>query len=184
MLHKKLKVISCIAIATTALCFFFFYFCGEGDIFVGIGKASIISTVLTTFFNKFLWKWRLLNGWLVDIPNIGGNWRGKLFYSFEGNKFEKEATITIKQTYLETSIKIKTNESWSDSVCCDFVFDSSGNNCQLIYNYYNEPLLSIRDRSQIHYGTAKFVISDDCLSMNGYYWTDRQSQGEMILTKE
>lgn len=183
MLHRKLKVISWIAVATTALCFFIFYFCGEGDIFVGIAKASLVSSILITIFNKWLWKCSIFKGWLVDIPNIGGNWRGKLFYSFEGNKFDKEVNITIKQTYLETSVRIQTNESWSDSVSCDFVFDASGNNCQLIYNYYNEPLLSVRDRSQIHYGTAKFVISDNCLLMSGYYWTDRQSQGELVLNK-
>ena len=53
----------------------------------------------------------------------------------------------------------------------------------LIYNYINEPDVTIRGRSQIHYGTAKLRYKEEDGALEGNYWTDRKSVGDIFLTR-
>jgi hypothetical protein len=46
--------------------------------------------------------------------------------------------------------------------------------------YRNEPKLSVRDRSPIHYGAIVLDVQGDPVkSLAGYYWTDRNTRGEL-----
>lgn len=54
----------------------------------------------------------------------------------------------------------------------------------LIYTYLNEPDAVVRERSQIHYGSARLLIDNSAKLMNGNYWTDRKSIGTIRLLKK
>jgi hypothetical protein len=46
--------------------------------------------------------------------------------------------------------------------------------------YRNEPKLSVRDRSPIHYGAIVLDVQGDPVKeLAGCYWTDRNSRGEL-----
>lgn len=51
------------------------------------------------------------------------------------------------------------------------------------YNYINEQDVTIRGRSQIHYGTAKLRYKEEDDTLEGNYWTDRKSVGDIFLTR-
>ena len=62
-----------------------------------VGIWSIISTgisataIITVLFVSWAWRWRIFRGWLVPIPNLNGEWEGKIFYKEE----EKEKTRIV-----------------------------------------------------------------------------------------
>lgn len=54
---------------------------------------------------------------------------------------------------------------------------------QTVGVYVNQPKLSVRERSAIHYGALLLdVHGDPPTSLEGSYWTDRDSRGTMHLT--
>lgn len=61
--------------------------------------------------------------------------------------------------------------------------------CSLFRPYGKDSLLlseisdNSRERSQIHYGTARLRYKEKDKTLEGTYWTDRKSVGDIILTK-
>jgi hypothetical protein len=80
-------------------------------------------------------------------------------------------------------IELETKESSSRNFCGTFDIDKDKHIKDLIYSYENEPKATLRNRSPIHYGTARLSINDDNTVMKGEYWTSRQTKGEMTLKK-
>ncbi len=154
------------------------------NIWPNIGKTATIVFSIVLIFEKWAWKWKLLHGWLIPTPNIKGEWVGHMKYKYENKVCEKDFEVSIIQSFLYISISIKTDESKSDSVTASFDIDKERGIRNLIYTYRNEPKIGLRKRSPIHYGTASLSISDDFNKMEGYYWTDRDSQGELTLKKK
>ena len=54
---------------------------------------------------------------------------------------------------------------------------------RLIYSYHNIPKATVHDRSAIHYGTTILDISEDEAELNGFYWTNRGTKGDMKINK-
>ena len=92
--------------------------------------------------------------------------------------------IFIDQTFLNVQIRIKTGESRSFSIGASFDIDKDRGQQQLFYSYLNTPKAGVRDRSEIHYGSA-FLVFDgfDVNEMEGEYWTSRETTGEIHLKK-
>lgn len=90
-------------------------------------------------------------------------------------------TVIIKHHFFNIQIKIKTNESSSISTCGSFDIDEDRGLKQLIYTYQNNPKATIRDKSEIHYGTARLEISDDAKFLEGEYWTSRKTTGDIKI---
>jgi len=112
------------------------------------------------------------------------NGREIYIYYWDGTFHDKATEVRIVQTFLHIQVQIKTDESWSNSICSSCDINEDKGIRQLIYSYLNVPKASVRERSQIHYGTASLYISDDFLKLEGNYWTDRKSQGELTFIKE
>jgi len=49
-----------------------------GSIFDSLGKIVFIITVIGVLFNKYLWKLKIFQRWLVYIPNLNGTWTGHI----------------------------------------------------------------------------------------------------------
>lgn len=145
----------------------------------GISFAAIIST----FFISVAWKWPIFKGWLIPIPDLNGKWTGRLKYEWEGQERTRQFSASIKQTLFSIIIELETRESSSRNFCGTFDIDKDKHIKDLIYSYENEPKTTLRDRSPIHYGTARLSINDDNTMMKGEYWTSRQTKGEMTLKK-
>jgi hypothetical protein len=137
-------------------------------------------------FVKWWWKWKLFHGWLVPFPNLSGKWKGHLKPNWENAKHEPIPTeIEIKQTFFHMTIRLKTGESESFSNSASFDIDVERNINQLFYSYTNYPKPSVREKSQIHYGTTLLKFNEyPVKNMTGEYWTSRESTGEIEIEKE
>lgn len=191
MVRYNLKIFVWIVVLLSLIVFFLFYISSVSnskftisEIWGCVGKTVVIVFVFSIVFNKWLWKCKYLHSWLVPFPDLNGKWKGTIYYYWDGSYHDKATEVRIVQTFLHIQVQIKTDESWSNSICSSFDIDEDKGIRQLIYSYLNVPKASVRERSQIHYGTASLYISDDFLKLEGNYWTDRKSQGELTFIKE
>ena len=146
-------------------------------------KMVLIMTLLSSLFISFAWKWKIFRGWLIPIPDISGKWEGILLSTYTNPPMEIPTSVSIKQTFFHTIVKIKTGESSSISKCASFDIDTDRGIKQLYYSYVNKPKAEVRHRSEIHYGTTLLEISDDNKSLTGEYWTSRKTTGSLHLHK-
>lgn len=151
-----------------------------------IGCSVTVISIITTLFCSKLWKLRLFQGWLVLIPNIEGEWEGTLLSNWVNPVTKKRvpkihAKITIKQSLFTTSCILCTKESSSRSLCCNFEINKEEQIQKLLCIYRNEPKQAVQDRSQMHMGSMVLNITnkDNCLVMEGCYWTARNTNGDM-----
>jgi len=150
-----------------------------------ISTAISINIIFWLVFIKWLWKFKLFYPWLVQVPNLSGKWEGTIKSNW-GN--DKQAPIpmeiAIDQTFLNIQVRIKTEESRSFSLGASFNIDKDRGQQQLFYSYLNTPKPGVRDRSEIHYGSALLMFDGyDVNEMEGEYWTSRETTGEMHLKR-
>lgn len=154
--------------------------------FTSIGFAvTILDSLLIAAFNKWFWRWRLWQGWMVKRPYIGGDWQVKIDYQWADERGTVDATLSVRQTYTSIHARLKTDESQGDLISSQIVDEGSGR-YKFTGIYRNEPRLEVRDRSQIHNGAFILDIEGDVLepsSLRGQYWTDRDSKGEFIAQR-
>ena len=76
-----------------------------------ISTTISINILFWMIFIKWLWKLKLFYPWLVQVPNLSGNWEGTIKSNW--NKVTSDAIpmeITIEQTFLNVQIRIKTSQ--------------------------------------------------------------------------
>ena len=152
-------------------------------LFGDISKTVFVLTLISSLFISFGWKWRIFKGWLVVIPDLSGKWIGIMYSNYKNPPLEIPMEIEIFQTFFHTMVKLKTGESQSVSLVASFDIDKDKGIKRLIYSYHNIPKATVQDRSAIHYGTTILDISEDEAVLNGCYWTNRASKGDMNLKK-
>lgn len=143
--------------------------------------------LLLATFDKWLWRLQFLQGWFVKRPNINGTWRATIRPKgsdpSKGEAFEAiEGFMAIRQTFSSLSLRLMTSESASALLGVEII-RSPDNAYQVAGIYRNEPTLSVRDRSQIHHGAVLLqVLGTPPSALDGHYWTDRNTGGELRLT--
>lgn len=152
-----------------------------------IPLAISIYVVIGVIFTKWLWRWDVLQGWLIKIPDLQGTWRGELKSDWIDPTTNKRsepipAILVIRQTFSGIKCTLMTKESTSYSTAADINFMSGSEDLYLTYNYTNRPLANIRERSPIHDGAALLkIIKKPRRSLMGEYWTNRKTKGEMVF---
>ena len=151
-----------------------------------ISTTITINILLWTIFIKWAWKFKIFYPWLVQTPNLSGNWNGFLKSNWEGGRLEPIPTeVIIKQSFLHIQVIIKTGESRSYSVGGSFDIDEERGFQQLFYSYLNTPKAGVRNRSEIHYGTTLLNFEGfNVDTIEGEYWTSRETTGEIKLSKD
>lgn len=140
--------------------------------------------LLLVAFDIWAWRWRLLRGWFVPRPDLRGTWRVELQSDWKNPATDTgvsaiRAYFVIRQTFSSLSVRMLTAESASELVAAEISKASDGT-YRLAAVYRNEPKLSVRDRSPIHYGAFVLdVQGDPAKDLAGHYWTDRNSRGEL-----
>ncbi len=140
--------------------------------------------LLLAIFDIWAWRWPLFHGWFVLRPDLRGTWRVEL-----KSDWKDPATNTtidpivgyfvIRQTFSSLSVRMFTAESASELVAAEISKESDGT-YRLAAVYRNEPILSVRERSPIHYGAfVLFVQGSPAKDLVGHYWTDRKTHGEL-----
>lgn len=135
-------------------------------------------------FDLWAWRWRVLHGWFVPRPDLRGTWRVELQSDWKNPATNTVvgpivAYLVVRQTFSTVSVRMLTAESASELVGAEINKASDGT-YRLAAVYRNEPKLSVRDRSPIHYGAFVLDVQGDPVNdLAGYYWTDRNSRGEL-----
>ncbi len=131
-------------------------------------------------FDKWLWRWPIINRWFARRPVLLGTWR-VLLTPIGGNG--TVAYMVVRQTYSRLGMRLLTPESQSDLVAGEVIRAPDGL-YQVVGIYSNRPKLPIRDRSPIHYGAFLVDIhGNPPTRLDGSYWTDRDTKGTMVFTK-
>jgi hypothetical protein len=150
-----------------------------------ISTTISINIVIWAIFIKKLWKLKLFYPWLVQVPDLSGDWQGELKSNWDDSKKELiPIKARIRQTFLNIQVEFSTDESRSYSIGASFNICIQRGQEQLIYTYLNTPRAGVRDRSEIHYGSAILEIDgfkND--SLIGEYWTSRETYGEITLRR-
>lgn len=151
-----------------------------------VSTTISINIIIWTIFIGWAWKFKVFYPWLVPFPNLSGEWEGYIKSSWK----EKDLTpipfeVSITQNFFNIQIRIKTKESRSYSIGASFDIDNERGFQQLFYTYLNTPKSGVRERSEIHYGST--ILNFDGFkveNMDGEYWTDRKTTGEITLKKK
>lgn len=145
--------------------------------------TAIFSLIL---FDVWFWRLSFLRGWLIKRPFIGGTWKTSIYShwpdSLEGNTIKSiEGFMSVHQTFYSLSMRLMTSESTSELFGSEVKYAEDGV-IKVVALYRNEPKISVRDQSAIHNGAFILtVIGDPPTSINGHYWTDRNTRGELKL---
>lgn len=140
--------------------------------------------LLLVVFDIWAWRWRLLHGWFVPRPDLRGTWCAELQSDWKNPDTDSGvgpivAYLVVRQTFSSLSVRMLTAESASELVAAEINKASDGT-YRLAAVYRNEPKLSVRNRSPIHYGALVLDVQGDPVKdLAGYYWTDRNSRGEL-----
>jgi hypothetical protein len=143
-------------------------------------------SVACIVFEKWLWKWRLFRGWLVNRPDVQGTWRARLI-STAASDTDKPApndwVMVIRQTFSTLSARLYTRESTSFLLAHNLVRHSDGI-FQIVAVDQNTPDVLLRgDRSEIHNGAMLLEVrGDPPTTLTGHYWTDRRTKAKIELS--
>lgn len=142
------------------------------------GEAIAGVALFMWVFDKWLWRWKPLNCIIGGMPVLARRYKGTITFVWEDQDQTKNTEIEIMQTFLSVTVKLGTDESFSNSVTAT-IQEEHGSKI-LVYTYLNTPKAEIQNRSAIHFGTAMLYV-DDPKHLMGNYFTIRQSSGSMDL---
>lgn len=150
-----------------------------------ISTTITINILLWVIFIKWAWKLKIFYPWLVQVPDLSGKWEGTLRSNWDCTQQEPiKIEVAISQSFLHIQVIIKTGESRSYSIGASFDIDEERGYQQLFYSYLNTPKASVRNRSEIHYGTTLLNFEGFYVNtLEGEYWTSRKTTGEIELKK-
>lgn len=149
--------------------------------FSGVLGAVVLVLLL---FDGWGWRFRFLHPWFVSTPNVRGTWKGEVTSTWNNANPEQsngpiEAYLVIRQTFSMISIRLITKESSSELLAGSIVRCNDGT-YEVAGTYRNTPKLLVRERSPIHHGGLLLrVQGDPPASLEGEYWTDRATKGEL-----
>lgn len=146
--------------------------------------AGAVFGLLYWIFNQYAWRWPVLNS-AVKVPNLSGEWKcvGKTFQPDGAVQYEWKAFVTIFQRWDKIRVRLKTEQSGSDSIAAALVCDES-DGYRLLYNYRNHP--RIREvQLKSHLGFCDLTFAKDLNSAEGEYFNGhgRNTFGVMHLTR-
>jgi hypothetical protein len=146
-----------------------------------------ILVLVLTFFDKWAWHWKIFYPWLVSTPYIEGTWKGKINSNWVNpntkQKIETiDAYLVVRQKFSKAYAKLITKESSSELLAGEII-KNTYETWQFVSVYRNIPKMLIRKRSPIHYGSMILSIKGHPPnSLEGQYWTDRNTQGEITFS--
>lgn len=152
-----------------------------------IPQAISVYAIISIIFTKWIWRWRLFQGWLIKVPDLQGTWEGELKSDWINPETGKgidpiRVILVVKQTFSNIKCTLMTKESTSYSTTADINVVPGGEDLYLTYNYTNRPKAMVRHRSEIHDGASILkIIKTPEKCVEGEYWTSRKTRGDMTL---
>lgn len=138
-------------------------------------------------FDKWAWRLRLLQPWFLHMPDLNGTWRASLEPTGNDGASTTNAAplmcyMVVRQTYSSISMRLLTEKSASELLAARITQALDGT-FSIVAVFRATPRLSVRLRNPIHHGAFVLTVRGwPPDSLDGQYWTDRSTQGEMKLT--
>lgn len=158
------------------------------DFFGLVPQIVTIDLFIIFIFTKWGWRFKVFRGWLVLFPDLNGTWIGNIYSDWinpetgEGVK-PIPVMLTMYQSFSHISCIMHTGEMKSFSFAEGFNIDEDKQIKQIAYIYTSKPRIIINQRSLPHDGSIVFdIIESPEKKLNGRYWTERKTKGEIILT--
>jgi hypothetical protein len=136
-------------------------------------------------WDRFLWRLRPVQRLTAVPPDARGTWKGTLTTLWKDPRTglspaPKTVFLVVRQTASNTIVMLLTDESRSVSSVARVVRqDGQGS---IDYMYLNKPRPSVEDHSRVHHGsTALTAVGAPVRQLEGRYWTDRDSRGELFF---
>lgn len=149
--------------------------------------AVFVCTVLVMLWDKWIWKSKFAQMLPGVSRNLSGTWEATL-ESFWINPATgssppaKTIYMVVRQTSSSASVTLISDESKSKSSLARVVEEDGS--WWLHYVYTNEPRLEFREQSPIHHGSAVLAVTGSpAKRLEGGYWTDRDSKGQLKLLR-
>jgi hypothetical protein len=160
----------------------------EWNMLKPFGTTVSAVTIICVLFEKFMWKWPIINGFIVQRPPLCGTWKTELLSSYkddDGNRIKKTVFVVIHQTLLTMSLRMYTDKARSFTLAESIRPSGIDDLFEVAVVYQNVPYLGYRQGSadsQIHYGALLLTdVPPNPGSVAGSYWTDRNTNGEVTL---
>lgn len=151
-------------------------------------NLAIGATILgLPLFENLLWKFQIFRPWPISIPNLSGTWEGEIISNWvepdSPQKFPAiKAYLIIRQTFSTIHVTLVTQQSSSNLLSGKLY--PKDDVYQLVGIYMNISKQSYRQKSPIHYGGLLLNIYEkDVMVLEGSYWTDRCSDGEIKFSR-
>jgi hypothetical protein len=138
---------------------------------------------LWSFYDRVLWRQRVLGVCLSQVPDLGGTWFATLQSSHDGGA-QSSGCVRIHQTWSKLLIEFESATSRSVSRMAALNVEP-GANQGLLYEYANDPRFTAADSMHAHRGVSVLRRSADGRSLQGEYFTgrDRQTHGAITLKR-
>ena len=149
------------------------------------GLAVLAASLLLYAFDEFLWKLPVVN-YFAKRPVLHGTWKGTFESDYEYPETGKsegptEAYLVARQTYSSLHLRFMTQRSPSESMACELKAKSDGR-YEVYAVYENRPPLLSQEASRAHRGGLILaVVGAPVHALEGSYWTDRKTRGDVKL---
>ncbi|OGE32822.1 hypothetical protein A3C59_04330 [Candidatus Daviesbacteria bacterium RIFCSPHIGHO2_02_FULL_36_13] len=170
------------------VCYFYNIPFGTKEALWKLPDVVFILVILKVLFSNWIWRFSILQGWLIKYPDLQGTWEGSLQTNWRNPETSEipgpiPMILVIKQTFNSINCVMHTQESTSYSNASMLNEDDDSGIQRLSYNYTNTPDTTIRGRSAIHYGAAtlRIVKERNKYTLQGEYWTSRSTAGSISL---
>lgn len=147
----------------------------------------LVATLVLSAWDIWLWRIPFVQR-IPGVPrSVRGTWQGTLssfWVNPETNErlAPKPVYLVVRQSSSLVSVTILTDESKSTSSLASVSMQDHA--AVLAYLYVNRPKASVEDRSRMHRGSSTLDISGTpAIRLEGRYWTDRDTRGELHFSK-
>ena len=139
----------------------------------------IIGVLLNKFRIKYIWL-----GSFLSKPSINGLWKGRLISSYKREIDDDplppiEIYFYIKQTYFAISIQSFTKSQRSESILATIYTNNFSSSTRFMYIY--QLTRTKNSENKITLGSGELLITDNCSKMEGVYWTNSTTHGEIEM---
>jgi hypothetical protein len=147
--------------------------------------AVFVAFIILTIWENWLWHLPLVQKFPQVPRNLRGTWKGTLesFWidpATQSSPEKKAVYLVIRQSASTVSIVMLTNESRSKSTLARISDDKVS--ASLDYMYLNRPDSRFEHRSRMHHGSTSLdIIGRPAIRLQGRYWTNRDSKGELVF---
>ncbi len=150
--------------------------------------AATVGGLFLVLWDRYLWHLWPFYPYFDNKPDLRGTWRGLLHSNYHNletgeQQVNIESYLVIRQTYSKVDVRYFSGSSGSVSLSANLFADSAGL-FTLACIYRNTPRISVRERSAT--GNGGFLLSvrgKPIHRLEGEYWTERQTKGEMEFTE-